>query len=274
MAKTTKKKTKKNLTANQQAYMKEYNRIKRFIARNEKRGFIWNIYNFPPKMPARVTKKMIADLKYLTADRLYGMSKTVDLETGEILPGIRLLAYYRTQAGKKGAETRKLRKQAEQSFWTGTTDLAPKQPQKPQQPIAPSDTPVDGGLTIYHNVVEGYLKKLEEPTPDVMNYYGKRYRRAQLITDAVNNAKLTLLGYIRSLENKIGKSKLGWLFYKHQDELSALLDSIVFAQSSQEAINGAVTEIIQILQEQPLTLQQAKDLGEQAEWNEDFEEPE
>lgn len=266
---------KKTLTANQQAYMKEYNRIKRFITRNEKRGFIWNIYNFPPKMPTRVTKKMIDDLKYLTADRLYGMSKTVDQETGEILPGIRLLDFYRSQAAKKAAKTKKARQAAEQAFWTGEQAPQEESVVQPTQPIQPSSGgAADGGLTIYYNVVEGYLKKLEEPVPDVISYNGKKKYRQQRVVEELRTAKLTLLNYIRGLEQKMGKSKLGWLFYKHQDELSMLLDALIYNTSSSSGINTAVSEIIAILNEQPLTMQQAKDLAEQDEYNEDWEEPE
>lgn len=218
---------------------------------------------------------MIDDLKYLTADRLYGMSKTVDQETGEILPGIRLLDYYRSQSAKKAAKTKKTRKAAEQAFWTGEQPAQDNQPQQPIQPVQPATgDPADGGLTIYYNVVEGYLKKLEEPVPDVVSYNGKKKYRQQRVVEELRTAKLTMLNYIRGLEQKMGKSKLGWLFFKHQDELSMLLDVLIYNSSSSSGINTAVSEIITILNEQPLTMQEAKDLAEQDEYNEDWEEPE
>lgn len=266
------KKAKK--TPNQIAYDKEYKRIQQFVRRAEKRGYIFNFEVLPAVKPKRITKQMIADLKYLTADRLYAKSKTVDLETGEILPGLRLLYWERSQRALKASETRKQNKKAEAGFFTGkpagggvekTTDPPKSVPQK-------TTPPADGGLTAYNNVVKKFLNRLQEETPPVIQYSSKRkYHRTRLILENIDDAKITLLGVVNEMVNKLGKSAVGWIFQDHADELFALLDAILFASSS-TLVQSLISQIVSILKG-GLSIEESKALTEQAEYHEDYEEP-
>lgn len=93
------KRMKRKPTENQQAYKKEVQRIKRWIREAEKRGYLTND-NFPQfeESPARVTKKMIDDLKRLKAPRLYHYVVWLDRETGEVVEGRKRREYTRTKA--------------------------------------------------------------------------------------------------------------------------------------------------------------------------------
>lgn len=83
---------------------RETERIKRQIRNLEKRGYV--VYVELPK----TTKA----LKNLTLEKLYKKSKYIDKETGELISAKRGRELERQKAAKKGAYTRKIRKQTKQ----------------------------------------------------------------------------------------------------------------------------------------------------------------
>ena len=80
------KKVKRRLTINQSEYMKELNRIKRFIKNAEKKGYNFGNYN-PPKMPKRVTKKSIQTLRNIKPKDLYAKATYYDVITDSVISG-------------------------------------------------------------------------------------------------------------------------------------------------------------------------------------------
>lgn len=74
-----------NLTAEQE-YKKELRRIKQFITRASKRGFVW-LDDPVPKQPKKITSKSVERLRRITPETLYKKSKFVDTETGELISG-------------------------------------------------------------------------------------------------------------------------------------------------------------------------------------------
>lgn len=98
-----------NLTVNQQAWNKEINRIKRFIRRAEKRGYIFNFEI--PERPSRVTKKQLNLIKAITPNVLYSKADYIaDYDTGEVIPGLEGRALERHQSALKAARTRRARR--------------------------------------------------------------------------------------------------------------------------------------------------------------------
>lgn len=80
------KKVKPRLTINQSEYMKELNRIKRFIKNAEKKGYNFGNYN-PPEMPKRVTKKAIQTLRNIKPKDLYAKATYYDVITDSVISG-------------------------------------------------------------------------------------------------------------------------------------------------------------------------------------------
>ena len=80
------KKVRPRLTINQTEYMKELNRIKRFIKNAEKKGYNFGNYN-PPKMPKRVTKKSIQTLRNIKPKDLYAKATYYDVITDSVISG-------------------------------------------------------------------------------------------------------------------------------------------------------------------------------------------
>lgn len=73
----------KKLTPLQQAYQKEYNRLRKGFSRYRKEG-----YYFPEesikKSPKRVTQQMLQNIKQIKPKQLTTVATKVDIETGEI----------------------------------------------------------------------------------------------------------------------------------------------------------------------------------------------
>ena len=87
-------------------YNRELKRIKQFIRRASKRGFIWEDSVIPEK-PKKVTQKSVERLKKLTPTVLYKKGGYVDTETGELLPGTTGRHIERKKSAQKAKQTRK-----------------------------------------------------------------------------------------------------------------------------------------------------------------------
>lgn len=87
-------------------YRKERSRIKRFIKRAEKRGYVFED-NIIPDIPKNITAGSIRRLQKLTPKELYNRARKLDYESGEIVPGQVGRDIERSQAAKKAAQTRK-----------------------------------------------------------------------------------------------------------------------------------------------------------------------
>lgn len=93
----------------EQEYKKELRRIKQFIRRASKRGFIW-FDNPIPKQPKKITTKSVSRLKNITPKTLYKKANFVDEETGEILSGTKGRTIEKKRAAEKAKETIKAKK--------------------------------------------------------------------------------------------------------------------------------------------------------------------
>lgn len=96
----------KKLTQLQLDYKKQVKRLKQFVRRAEKRGYIVP-ENVIPKQPKRITKKSVERLKKITTKEIYSKSEKLDFETGELIPGEVGRKQERSESAKKAAKTRK-----------------------------------------------------------------------------------------------------------------------------------------------------------------------
>lgn len=116
-------KRKKVLSETQKAYQREYNRIKRFITRAEKRGYQFDTGKILKKLTAP-RKSSVEKLKKLRAPELY--KKAVyggEATYGEVVTGEQGRRAERQRAAEKAAETRRQRKRPD--YYPDTTFSVP-----------------------------------------------------------------------------------------------------------------------------------------------------
>lgn len=98
---------KKQLTEVQKEYNKQLRRIKQFIRRAEKRGYVFS-KDIIPKKPKRVTKASVKKLQKITPKELYKKAQYGGSATyGEIVTGEEGRKAERKASAEKGAKTKK-----------------------------------------------------------------------------------------------------------------------------------------------------------------------
>lgn len=96
---------KRKLTPIQRQYRKERRRIQNSINRLEKQGYVLPD-GLLPSVPKKVTQASINRLKKITTEAIYKKSVRLDIETGEITPGIVARDKARSQRAKEAARRR------------------------------------------------------------------------------------------------------------------------------------------------------------------------
>lgn len=96
---------KRKLTSVQQQYKKERNRIQSAMRRLEKKGYVLPD-DLLPSTPKKITQASINRLKKISTEAIYKKSVRLDIETGEITPGIVARDKTRSQRAKKAARSR------------------------------------------------------------------------------------------------------------------------------------------------------------------------
>ena len=110
-------------------YDKQVKRIKQFVSRAEKRGFIFPD-NVIPNKPKRITKASVRKLSKITPKELYKKAEYGgEASEGEIVPAKEGLELERKARAKKSAQTRKRKK--EQKSQQSTNEQGFKAPYNP-----------------------------------------------------------------------------------------------------------------------------------------------
>lgn len=231
----------KKVSKTTQEYNKELARIKRFINRAQKRGFIFP-ENVIPNRPKRITSKSVSRLKKLNPDTLYRKATYVDTTTGEIRRGEVGREIERSKSAKKAAETRRAKKEAERNFWTGGNNNIPK----------PTDNIGFGSDEDYNRIrFENFLDQLFERlgTPIDINYqteFGQHRRRSAAIVAAAEQARKAILQAVDNQVNRYGKARFGEMLQEHAADISLYIDMLLYASTS-SAVNTAYTGLYQII---------------------------
>lgn len=100
----------RKLTSVQQQYKKERNRIQSAMRRLEKQGYVLPD-DLLPSTPKKVTQASINRLKKITTEVIYKKSVRLDVETGEITPGIVARDKARSQRAKETARRRSFKQE-------------------------------------------------------------------------------------------------------------------------------------------------------------------
>lgn len=221
----------KKQSAIQQAYNKELRRIKQFINRAEKRGYLIP-ENIIPKRPKRVTSKSVESLRKINPEKIYKKSRFVDTETGEIIKGLAGREYERSKSAKKAAETRKAKKKAEQDFWSGK-----------ERQITQEEADIIRG----QNVIQMIRDRLSAEGGVTYETYGGNIRRRQKeVVKAVNDAKNKLLSMIEIMIEQEGIEAIGKRLNQYSDQITEILDMLSYASKS-VAVFSATSQLMQII---------------------------
>lgn len=100
----------RKLTSVQQQYKKERKRIQSAMRRLEKQGYVLPD-DLLPSIPKKVTQASINRLKKITIEVIYKKSVRLDVETGEITPGIVARDKARSQRAKEAARRKSFKQE-------------------------------------------------------------------------------------------------------------------------------------------------------------------
>lgn len=241
-------------TEAEKQYSKQLKRIKQFIRRAEKRGFLFE-ENVIPQKPKKVTKASVRKLEKLTPEKLYKKALYLEEATGEIEEAQKRRKEERKQSAKKAAKTRKERQKARRDW---TIEDAKKHI---------DDLPKEGKV-VFTNVIEDFVNRLQTDTS-----WTKFKKRHPLASQESEKSKGILLVLIRQQISLVGEEEIGNRLQVNADKLTELLN-IVLWDSKAEAIQTATRVIAETIIGNSLTPSQLIDLETESEYNEDFELPE
>lgn len=245
---------KRKQTEAEKLYSKQLKRIKQFIRRAEKRGFVFE-EDIIPQKPKKVTKASVRKLEKLTPEKLYKKSLYLEESTGEIEEAQKRRKEERKQSARKAVKTRKQR-QKDRRNWT-----------KEDAEKNRGQLPVEGNESL-RNAIDDFVSRLQIDT----SWVGRKRRRPVALQETIRSQSV-LLSLINQQIALFGEEEIGNRLQANSDKLSELI-SIVLWDSKAEAIQSATRLFMEILTGNTLTPSQLQDLDLESEYNEDFEQPE
>lgn len=245
---------KRKQTEAEKLYAKQLKRIKQFIRRAEKRGFIFE-ENIIPQKPKKVTKASVRKLERLTPEKLYKKSLYLEESTGEIEDTQKRRKEERKQSAKKAVKTRKERQKARRN-WT-KEDAEKNREQLPTE-----------GIESFKNTIEEFVSRLQIDT----SWLGKKRRRPIALQETIHSQGI-LMNLINQQIELYGEEEIGNRLQSNSDKLSELL-SIILWDSKAEAIQSATRVFAETITGNTLMPSQLQELEQESEYNEDYEQPE
>ena len=245
---------KRKQTEAEKLYSKQLKRIKQFIRRAEKRGFVFE-EDIIPQKPKKVTKASVRKLEKLTPEKLYKKSLYLEESTGEIEEAQKRRKEERKQSARKAVKTRKQR-QKDRRNWT-----------KEDAEKNRGQLPVEGNESL-RNTIDDFVSRLQIDT----SWVGRKRRRPVALQETIRSQSV-LLTLINQQIAFFGEEEIGNRLQANSDKLSELI-TIVLWDSKAEAIQSATRLFMEILTGNTLTPSQLQDLDLESEYNEDFEQPE
>ena len=162
----------KKLTPLQAEYSHQIKRIKSFVRRATKRGFMFPENLIPPK-PKVITRKAVENLKEMTPPSMYKEAHWVDPTTGEYVSGYQGRKTERKRAAKKGQKTKQTRKQRRER-----RELPETPSSAPSVPLEDSDFYSDTVISNFKSILSKLNAKgagvLEEWIDHLITNFGKK----------------------------------------------------------------------------------------------------
>ena len=206
----------KQLTRNQQEFKKQQNRIKQFVKRAEKRGYIFED-NIVPEMPKRVTKKALEEIKSLKPNKLYGKARAIDYDTGEILTGKQARQIEIQERPRKAQETK--RRKAIDLYTS--LDTPKKLPSFGGVVIANFKSIVNNFDDLPKQIINNWLDKAIESTSE--------NAVAQVLQDGLASGEITYREFAYDLKRMMGS-------------LSRMSDYLNLSRSDRQAIDESMEQ--------------------------------
>lgn len=240
---------------NEQEYKKQLRRIKQFIKRAEKRGFVFD-ENIIPETPARITTRSVNKLQNIKPKDLYKKSTYKSPTTGVIVKGQEGRTQERKESAKKAAETRAKRlAKTRAKFYKGRTDMG-----------------TGTGATRTAETLSNVREQIAQWTPSVN--WSKNL--ATVKRNDVNILKRILDGAI----SEFGEDAVARRLDNHSVEINTLLQEILYASGGREEIfkdgrtqvNADLARFASILKGHALNIDESISISEQVEYYEVIEE--
>lgn len=213
-------------------YKKEIKRIKRFIKRAEKRGYSFNFKE--PEQPKRIRKESVERLKKITPEKLYASSVYRGLYSDfRELGGLEARKRERSASAKKGAETRKRKKEQEN---------------------APTFDFINEIISMINELPNG------------------RYISYQVFIDFTlhKNFLISLINDRADISSKYNTfEKYSKYLYDNKDRIRVLLDKIMHDSNESEII-ASFNELAEILKGSALSFEEAEMIEELNQYYESF----
>lgn len=235
-------KTKPKLSANQAAWKKEAERIKRFIKRAEKRGYKFE-ENIVPAMPKRVTQAQLTKIKKLTPEMLYRKATYTISGTQMQVSGEEGRKRERQQAYIKAQATR----EAERRLFSDDYEQSP--PQIPKEEVA----------NVVSNVIQSIFDLLDawQPREQWSNY---------LQTTKANDIE-KVRNILKSAISSEGEDVIAERIEGSAGKINDLIERIMYDSDRDQIDNFDFPELMTILYGRSLTLNESKSFTLAAEYS-------
>lgn len=218
----------KKQTKNQKAYQKERRRLLQAVRRAEKQGYIFP-ENIVPKLPKRVTKKLLEKIQKIKPKHLYKKAEFVYQETGEVVPAEQRKQEVKQEAIKKAKETRKRKK-------------------KISSPSVPTYYPTISIIDTIRDRISELTREAKPPIP----IDNRKNELLSIFEDTVTMFDDNIIEYEHYLE-------------AHESEIAELLNVISY-DSNAEQISASFVTLGRILNMQALSMLQAENLSAMTEY--------
>lgn len=213
-----------------EAYMKERRRLQRFISRGVARGY--GFYENIPNIPDTITKSDVNALKRMTPTYMYERSFYGGVGTEDFVSGLEGRAIERSLSAQKGFKTRR----AKQTF-----------PSYDIEDFESGYLPLQED-TAFNNMYEDFVKKISIPIEIIGTNVPQRILNAQY---AAMRAQQDIIAYINS-ENSIEIGRR--LLEADSQDIDDAVKTIIYQPSSEDAVEMAYNEIMDILTNDSLTI--------------------
>ena len=144
----------RKLTPLQAEYSKQIRRIKSFVRRATKRGFIFP-ENLIPQRPDKIRRKDVEKLKEMTAPSMYKEAQYVEPSTGEVVSGYQGRKSERRKAYYKGRQRRKLYKPKRYEQYAPPEEMKPA----PYLPTQDSEFYADSVILNFKSILAKFNAK-------------------------------------------------------------------------------------------------------------------
>lgn len=235
----------------EQEYNKQLKRIKQFIRRATKRGYIFE-ENIIPKKPKKITQASVNRLKNITPAKLYQKSKAFSPFENKVVKGTEVRKQERKASAKKAAQTRLNR--IRNKFYNDYKESGYKKGK-----IEKKDT------SQTFATLEGIREEIRKWTPSTIWTSG--------LTEAKQRDKNILENILNGAISQEGEETVGKRLEENSMEANTLVQEILYGSGDREGnfkdgrtqVNFDLARFSAIIMGRPLTVDESKDLAEIAE---------